>query len=272
MIQTKRINRRRTSMSRSRVRFALGVLFVAFALEPSVIADVWLQPGAVTTVTDGKTTKTSSILINGKITEKDEKGLAVALARLKTEGPGLVLLALNSSGGELLPAMRMGRVLRSALAQTLVVRGGTCSSACVFLLASGIDRRLESDSRVGLHRPTFPQEILADMETGDVRRTYDKLTADCQKYLKDMGMDDKLFADMLRVPSQEIRFVDANYCDSVGLTGTDPGYDEMGRARAIKRWGRDFVDRRDAALKCIKDGIEQSDCLKRFGITELNPK
>src|SRR5664280_2867737 len=258
-------------MRHASLRFACVALFVTFAVAPAR-ADVWLLPGAVTTVTNGNTTRTSAISIDGKITEKDENLLALALAKLKTEGAGLILVSLNSSGGELLPAMRMGRLLRGSLAHTFVADAGTCSSACVFLLASGIDRRLESKSRVGLHRPTFSQYILAEMETSDVRRTYDQLTAGCQKYLKDMGMDDKLFADMLRVPSQEIRFVDADYCESVGLTGTDPGYDEMGRARAIKRWGRDFVDRRDAALKCMKAGTEEADCLKRFGITELNPK
>jgi FKBP-type peptidyl-prolyl cis-trans isomerase len=245
----------------------LSVVIGTFSFAPSASADVGLYE---TDPTFGFCPSGLCIKITGTITKNDEALLSLALAKVG-KGP---TVTLASPGGEVLPALRMGRLLRSAKALTHVV--GSCSSACVFLLASGVDRAvIGTDSRVGLHRPTFPAEIFASLSDADARRHYDKLTEDCRKYLREMGMDDKLFADMLRVPSQEIRFVGAEYCASVSLTGVDPVYSELGRARAIKRWGRDFVERREAATKCAEAGDNMAffaDCYRRFGITVLNPE
>jgi hypothetical protein len=278
MIQTKRINRRRFSMSRSCVRFALGALFVAFALESSATAKVLIAGESTYKVINGEVIKEdrSCILIEGEITTKDETQFAIALTNVGTEPH----VYLDSPGGEIFPAMRIGHLIRSARAFTSVKPNASCSSACVFLLASGVNRFSRAEnSRVGLHRPTFPPEMFAGLNGDDAKRYYDKISEECQKYLREMGMDDKLFADMLRVPSQEIRFVDGDYCDSVSLTGNDPAYQEWARARAIKRLGRDFVERRDVAKKnCVLGGVARDDlaawagCIKRYGITTLDPK
>ncbi|MDF3933388.1 hypothetical protein [Pseudomonas citronellolis] len=61
---------------------------------------------------------------------------------------------LDSIGGSLGEAIKMGRLLREAGFDTWVPRNSICQGTCVYLLAAGHARQVRG--YVGLHRPYFP--------------------------------------------------------------------------------------------------------------------
>ena len=61
-------------------------------------------------------------------------------------------LTLDSEGGDVYAALRIGRMLRKARAWTHVLKGSKCISACVFLLAGSVRRDVDGGV-VGIHRP-----------------------------------------------------------------------------------------------------------------------
>src|SRR5260370_23415869 len=130
----------------------------------------------------------------------------------------------------------MGKLLREHHANTLVGRDGTCSSSCVFVFAGGVIRDLFDNGRFGLHRPRFDYEQFSNLSEEHARAAYDTLRAACAEYMKHMGISEQVFSDMLKVPSQEIRFVGREYAERYNLLGTDAGWEEWVRARDITEY------------------------------------
>jgi hypothetical protein len=88
-----------------------------------------------------------------------------AFQRFVKENPveGLMLV-LDSTGGSVQGALRLGRLIRAAKLKTSVGRTVAlptghalrsrdvgCSSACVLLLMAGVERHVPSDARIGVH-------------------------------------------------------------------------------------------------------------------------
>lgn len=64
------------------------------------------------------------------------------------------LLLLDSIGGSVPEALRMGRLLRETGFVALVASNAVCQGSCVYLLAAGQSRTIRG--AVGLHRPAYP--------------------------------------------------------------------------------------------------------------------
>ena len=101
----------------------------------------------------------------GEISDDDAKTIGPLIDRVKersawrsSEGRAVVLAYLDSLGGSVLAAIKIGELLRANDAMVWVQ--GECSSACVFVLAGGVERNLILDSKIGLHRPFFEQKYL----------------------------------------------------------------------------------------------------------------
>jgi hypothetical protein len=60
-------------------------------------------------------------------------------------------LTLDSGGGDVVAAMRAGEIARKHHVTMRVMADGTCASACVLLLAGGVERIIYNN--VGIHRP-----------------------------------------------------------------------------------------------------------------------
>lgn len=209
--------------------------------------------------TGGSVFDHAHVEIYGEISAEDAKTLPRLVDELKDrsgwrsyEGNAVMLVRLNSQGGNVAAAMRIGRILRANNAQVWVQ--GECSSACIFVLASGVDRNVITDSRIGLHRPYFEQSRFADLPAGEAKKVYADLIAECRGYLRDMGMEDKLLDSMLRIPSQDVRYISWTEAHDLGLSGTDPAYAEWARAKDLKRLGPERLKARDKYLKCLNSG------------------
>jgi hypothetical protein len=172
------------------------------------------------------------------------------------------LVVLDSPGGNVLEAMKMGRALRRARAEIFVLPRSQCASACVLILAAGSTRQavgfdLGEDAKgpvvaIGLHRPAFPPEKFAALSAAGAKAEYDSLVAQVRSYLSEMGAPDSLFQDMVRVPSQNIEWLNIKRIKSYGLEGEDPAYAEYVHAKGVEHCGTEYMDARDELERCTR--------------------
>ena len=178
-------------------------------------------------------------------------------------GPKINLFLLDSRGGSLSAAMAIGDAVRKADFTVIVDQNDECSSACVLILAAGVQRRVVG--RIGIHRLSFQDDSQFGSLKGEEAATaYRQMSDKVREYLRRMGFEDGLYAAMLRVPSGEARYLTPSEVKDFGLEGDDPAFAEWMKARAIERQGREGyeVDQSFNAVffACLNSGIDQSQC------------
>lgn len=95
-----------------------------------------------TTLDDG----TEAILITGNIEQGDEENFRELSIRFKQ-----AIIALDSDGGALLPALEIGRMIKLRDYSTIVMDDQVCLSSCALIWMAGKRRILSSDGLVGFH-------------------------------------------------------------------------------------------------------------------------
>jgi hypothetical protein len=143
--------------------------------------------------------------------------------------PAKLIVLLDSRGGDGMAAMEIGRILRQANAHVFVT--GECSSACVFLLASGVVRGAPTFT-VGIHQARITMSSDAGVIKREVnvqddpraKALLEQFEKDAQVYLAEMGLPANFFQAMqnhsvkglYRLTGEEIVFY--------GLSGFDDVY------------------------------------------------
>ncbi|MCJ8170882.1 hypothetical protein [Atopomonas sediminilitoris] len=139
-----------------------------------------------------------SVLI-AKVSEDIVPGDYEALLKGLRANPGRYqrkILLLDSLGGSVAEALRMGRLLRETGFDVLVPSRGICQGSCVYLLASGRNKTVRG--HVGLHRPYFPKGDSAIAQSG-----WGVAGSAPSRYLQEMGVSPRLWDDMQRIaPTQ----------------------------------------------------------------------
>lgn len=136
--------------------------------------------------------------LTGAIAPGDDARLAEALAR----EAGLVRVRLDSPGGSVRDALEIGRSLRAAGLETVMAAGDICFSACPYILAAGVERRVDGAAQVGVHQHYFGQSTVlpAFMAVEDIQRGQGEVMA----HLDAMGVDVRLMGPALATPPDEI--------------------------------------------------------------------
>ena len=89
----------------------------------------------------------SVMLAKGEIDQSSPDELAAILQK----GPMVERIYLDSPGGRLLPALKMGLLIRKMGIDTTLKSGMVCISACAYTFMGGFERRLEGGV-LGVHR------------------------------------------------------------------------------------------------------------------------
>ena len=138
-----------------------------------------------------------------------DTGAAGRLERLlERQGIGEATVYLNSPGGHLVEAMRLGREIRARGFDTVVAarsadsvapRPGLCYSACPFAFAGGVRRSLEPGSSLGVHRAANRVPV------ADEAGFQGTVASQASDYLAEMGVSAGLVALMAGAPHDSIR-------------------------------------------------------------------
>jgi hypothetical protein len=81
-------------------------------------------------------------------------GAAKDFQRFLDAMPAVQIVHLNSPGGRIAEAVRIGRLISARKLSTYVV--GNCLSACATIFLSGRERLISAQGRLGFHQPDFP--------------------------------------------------------------------------------------------------------------------
>lgn len=171
------------------------------------------------------------IEISGEIIPADYERLANGLAFIGP--PGKKSVILDSDGGDLTTAMKMGRLLRKEHVRAIIGKPMRCNSACVFLLI-GTPYRLVWGN-VGIHRPYAPTDTETSVD--GQRKRHQQLELLAYSYLKEMNIPKALYDEMIRIPPDEIKMLTSAELTRYGLNNDDPDYDDADAASYAKRIG-----------------------------------
>lgn len=143
-------------------------------------------------------------MLVAKVSEEIAPGDYDALMKGVLGNPGNFarkVLMLDSIGGSVPEAIRMGRLVRETGFDTLVPSTGLCQGTCVYLLAAGRNKAVRGS--VGLHRPYYAH--------GDASRDaslYQGVRYNASAYFREMGIPDSLLDDMQRIDPRQMRVLD----------------------------------------------------------------
>jgi hypothetical protein len=204
--------------------FLIGLLF-----STSTFADVYRWPKPAGFVT-----------IHGKITQQD---LAFFSSHSKEFESNQLYLHLDSSGGDVDAAMKIGRIIRSAWASTVIPANAHCYSSCALVFIAGVVRT--NFGKLGLHRPYFAS---APLSIEQVEKQLPAMRSAVKEYVQEMGVTGSFFERMFNTDPSEIDILE----DSEKLVPqTDPTYDEI----QASLWARHY-------------GITTSEYRKRFSLKD----
>ena len=145
------------------------------------------------------------------------------LIKLKKNHSESFDLYLNSQGGSVEEAMKIGYFVRKELVKTHIGFNKRCYSACVLVMVAGVDR--SSYGEVGIHRPYF-SDLVPDQSLVDIRKQTDILNENIKNYFKDMDIPVSLLDKMKSIPSNDIKILSEEDNKLFGINGIDQAYEE----------------------------------------------
>ncbi len=170
------------------------------------------------------------LAINGNISRKLVDSVRLAVEKVNGDPiPAGLIVLLDSSGGDGMAAMKIGRILRPAHAHIFVT--GQCASACILVLASGVVRSAPAYS-VGIHRGRITisdsnAKVLQEVDVNtnpSAKKTLEKFEQEVPVYFSDMGMPPDLFQAMQSHQYKGVYRLTSEENTFYGLTGFDSAY------------------------------------------------
>jgi hypothetical protein len=140
------------------------------------------------------------------------------------------MVTLDSLGGNLAAAMEIGKLIRDQKLPTVIDSSAKCVSACVFVLAGAIQRKIRG--AVGIHRPYFT--TVENANSPDVIvRNYGEQLKQAREYLTSMGIADPLLDEMLRIEPNDVRYLSRVELNAFGL-GEGPPANNIETVASLK--------------------------------------
>jgi hypothetical protein len=134
-----------------------------------------------------------------------EPGMAkIFAAEVEKRGGYIKTVVLRSPGGSVSDALAMGRLIRAKKFSTEVEAGRYCASSCPLVFAGGVERRAGEKASIGVHQVFAVSDngITPPAGMADAQR----ISAECQKYLRDMGVDLAVWTHAMETPKESLYY------------------------------------------------------------------
>ena len=139
------------------------------------------------------------LLATGTITPGISETFA---AEVTKRGDYIKTVVLNSPGGSVTDALAMGRLIRDKNFGTEIEPGKYCASSCPLVFAGGVERRVGDKAAVGVH------QVAAVGPAGalprDEMNVAQNISARCQRYLGDMGVNLQVWVHAMETPHDKL--------------------------------------------------------------------
>jgi hypothetical protein len=155
------------------------------------------------------------LIATGAITPGISEAFAAEIAK---RGDYIKTVALNSPGGSVADALAMGRLIREKNFATEIEAGKYCASSCPLVFAGGVERRVGDKAIVGVH-----QVAAIGSATGlprDEMKVAQNISARCQRYLGDMGVNLQVWVHAMETPHDKLFVFKPDELKSLNLATT----------------------------------------------------
>lgn len=166
---------------------------------------------------------------------------------------------LNSDGGNLAAALKIGREVRRVGFNTVVGDQVTCASACGLIWLAGKTRWYDNRSRIGFHAPSYSVESKSGRRSSTVNLPATGGAAMVGAYLAEMGLnDDAIFQLTAYKPNGDLLWLTVDVAKKLGI-GKIVNSTEDAQARRIERIAREAAEKvaREAAEKVVREAAEK---------------
>jgi hypothetical protein len=158
------------------------------------------------------------LMANGTITPGISQAFAEELGK---RGDYIKTVVLNSPGGSVVDALAMGRLIRQRNISTEVEAGKYCASSCPLMFAGGVERRAGDKAVIGVHQ-VAAIATAANSPARDEMGMAQKISALCQRYLGDMGINLQVWVHAMETPHDKLFVFKPDEMKSLNLTTMAP--------------------------------------------------
>jgi hypothetical protein len=147
-------------------------------------------------------------------------GISEAFANeVGKRGDYIKTVVLNSPGGSVADALAMGRLIREKKFATEVEAGKYCASSCPLLFAGGTERRAGDKAVIGVHQ-VAAITTASNAPPRDEMRVAQNISARCQRYLGDMGINLQVWVHAMETPHDRLFVFTPDEMKSLNLVTT----------------------------------------------------
>ncbi len=140
------------------------------------------------------------LMATGTITPGISESFA---AEVGQHGEYIRTVVLNSPGGSVGDALAMGRLIRERKFATEVEAGKYCASSCPLVFAGGVERRAGDHAAIGVHQVAAISSAGGGSPRDDMSFAQN-VSARCQRYLGDMGIDLQVWVRAMETPHDRL--------------------------------------------------------------------
>lgn len=151
---------------------------------------------------------------------------------------GTLDVFLNSPGGDVDAAEKIGRIIRKYLASVFVRANAKCFSSCALIYIAGSIRT--NLGVVGLHRPYLSSAPLSQEE---IEQRVPVMLQGIKEYIQAMGVTDLFYQEMVNTEPSNIRLYSGDSIKQL-VPENDPTADEIRIAHEARQYGTDTAEMR----------------------------
>jgi hypothetical protein len=155
------------------------------------------------------------LMATGTITPGISEAFAAEIAN---RGDYVRTVVLNSPGGSVADALAMGRLIRERNFATEIEAGQYCASSCPLVFAGGVERRTGDKAIIGVHQ-VAAMGSAAGLPR-DEMNVAQNISARCQRYLADMGVNLQVWVHAMETPHDKLFVFKPDELKSLNLVTT----------------------------------------------------